>query len=82
MSDLCRRSYIGVCRGGVCVAAVISVSAKEVSVRVICVVAIILVSAKEVSVCVICVPEGCRESMSCQSVLQKCQVRASNNSVK
>ena len=63
-------------------AAVILVSAEEVSVWVICVAAVILVFAEEVSVRVICVPEGCRESMSCQSVLQKCQVRASYNSVK
>ena len=67
----------------ICVAAVILVSAEEVShMRVICVVAVISVFAEEVSVCVVCVPEGCRESMSCQSVLQKCQVRVSYNSVK
>ena len=46
MSALCRRSSIGVCRGGVCesalcLAAVILVFAEEVSVRVICVVAVI-----------------------------------------
>ena len=47
----------------------------------ICGAAVILVLAEEVSVCVICVPEGCRESVSCESVLQKCQVRVSYKSV-
>ena len=66
----------------ICVAADILVFAEEVSVCVIWVAAVMLTFAEGVSVRVICVPEGCRESMSCQSVLQKCQVRVSHNSLK
>ena len=54
MSDLCRRSYIGVCRGSVCVSdlcrrSYIRVCGGSVCVTV-CVAAVILVSAEEVSV--------------------------------
>ena len=54
MSDLWRRSFIGVCRGGVCVIYLCRRSyigfAEEVSERVICGVAAILAFAEEVSV--------------------------------
>ena len=65
----------------ICGVAVMLVFAEEVSGCVICGAAVILAFAEEVSVRVICVPEGCRESMSCQSVLQECQVRVSSKSV-
>ena len=51
--DLWRRSYIGVCRGGVCVncvAAIILEFAEELSVSAICVAAVILAFVEEVSV--------------------------------
>ena len=66
----------------ICVAAVFLAFAEAVSVGVICVAVVFFEFAAGVSVRVICVPEGCRESMSCQNVLQKCQVRVSHNSVK
>ena len=54
MTDLCRRSYNGVRRRGVCVSDAclrsILVFAEEVSVSVICGAAVILVFAEEVSV--------------------------------
>ena len=54
MSDLCRRSYIGVGRGGVCESDLCRRSyigvCRGVSVGEICVAAVILVFAEEVSV--------------------------------
>ena len=62
MSDPCRRSFVGVCRGGVSVRDLwrrnfVGVS-QEVSVSVICAAAVIWVFAQEVSVSATCVAAG------------------------
>ena len=77
MSDLRRRSYIGVCTGGVSESdlcrRIFLVLAEEVSVRAICVAAVILVFAQSV-ICVAAVILSVRA----KSVLQECQVRVSH----